>query len=99
MYCLCVLVSVLIFKHCLTSDTIFCCQTLHLASSRDPVEVSAVAKRHFRTGSVEAGSVWSSDRDRVGTQALVELGVSTGLGLLFALLKQTWALAVRVIMT
>ena len=30
------------------------------------------------------------DRDRVGTQALVELGLTTGLSLVFALLRQNW---------
>lgn len=48
---------------------------------------------------MESGSVWSNDRDRVGTQALVELGVSTGLSLMFALLKQTWTTAVRLKVT
>ena len=30
------------------------------------------------------------DRDRIGSQALIELGLTTGLSLVFALMKQNW---------
>ena len=64
------------------------------SSTRDSSEISGT-RRPLRTGSLESGGLWANDRERVGTQALVELGVTTGLGLLFALLKQTWSSAVR----
>lgn len=35
-------------------------------------------------------SIDDHDRERVGTQALVELGLTTGLSLVFALLRQNW---------
>jgi E3 ubiquitin-protein ligase HERC1 len=35
-------------------------------------------------------SIDGSDRERSGTQALVELGLTTGLALVFALLRQNW---------
>ena len=35
------------------------------------------------------GSI-DTDRDRIGSQALIELGLTTGLALVFALMKQNW---------
>ena len=35
------------------------------------------------------GSI-DTDRDRIGSQALIELGLTTGLSLVFALMKQNW---------
>ena len=35
------------------------------------------------------GSI-DADRDRIGSQALIELGLTTGLSLVFALMKQNW---------
>jgi hypothetical protein len=82
------LVRVHINRVCSTFQVLF-----SSTPTRDSVE-AAGSKRTLRTGSLESGSLWTHDRDRVGTQALVELGVTTGLGLLFALLKQTWSAAV-----
>ena len=52
--------------------------------TRDQNASNSVMSARSSIGSIDA------DRDRIGSQALIELGLTTGLSLVFALMKQNW---------
>ena len=57
--------------------------------TRDQNASNSVMSARSSIGSIDA------DRDRIGSQALIELGLTTGLSLVFALMKQNWQQQVR----